>query len=370
MGSDMIFKILLMPRNYRTKKPPCTYTDEDVPRAVTDVQNKTATLQQAQEKRRNMGKGRVSDESEEGEIDSVCLEMDQMPEVQYEKPDWSNILHGKFVLVSFIGGHRKKRHYKYDCCVQCVEEEQEISVTGYKCHNELATVFVVKENDECVKTVEFVSEKFDSLKSEILALKDEVKTVRSEITSLKSENSLLRSQVQDLQQYSRRDNIVINGIPETSNENVYDVLDNVADIIHAKDLNNSIRVAHRLPTRMKGKERPIVVRFAFRHSRDEWICCFKEEASYDASGPGISLKRLDPDLPQGRITAADHLAQHTLELLKKTRDVAFQREYNINKNFSEFCIMLQSFEIKFDIIILTEASLEHDTGYNLAGYNK
>ncbi|PSN52761.1 hypothetical protein C0J52_07491 [Blattella germanica] len=44
--------------------------------------------------------------------------------------------------------------------------------------------------------------------------------------------------------------------------------------------------------------------------------------------------------------------------------------HSINKNFSEFCIMLQSFEIKFDIIILTEVWLEHDTGYNLAGYNK
>ncbi|PSN52762.1 hypothetical protein C0J52_07490 [Blattella germanica] len=149
---------------------------------------------------------------------------------------------------------------------------------------------VKNEVCELKKTVEFVSEKFDSLKSEILALKDEVKTVKSEITSLKSENLLLRFQMQDLQQYSRRGNIVINGIPETSNENVYDVLDNVADIIQAKDLNNSISVAHRLPTRMKGKERPIVVRFAFRHSRNEWIRRFKEEASHDSSGLGISLK--------------------------------------------------------------------------------
>ncbi|PSN29118.1 hypothetical protein C0J52_27925 [Blattella germanica] len=78
---------------------------------------------------------------------------------------------------------------------------------------------------------------------------------------------------------------------------------------------------------MKGKERPIVVRFAFQHSRDEWIHRFKEEALHDASGPGISLKQLEPDQPQGRLTAVDHLAQHTLELLKKTRDVALQREY-------------------------------------------
>ncbi|PSN29385.1 hypothetical protein C0J52_27992 [Blattella germanica] len=134
-GSDMIFKILLMPRNYRTKKPPLTYTDENVLRTMTDVQNKTATFQQAQEKYgvpksetekcTNDGEGTwenvtVSDESEESGIDSVRLEMDLMPEVQYEKPDWSNILHGKFALVGFIGAQRKKTHYKYVCCVQYV----------------------------------------------------------------------------------------------------------------------------------------------------------------------------------------------------------------------------------------------------------
>ncbi|PSN35174.1 hypothetical protein C0J52_22412 [Blattella germanica] len=118
---------------------------------MTDVQNKTATSNRP--KKRTWEKVTVSEESEEGGIDSVCLEMYLMPEVQYEKPDWSNILHGKFAFVGFIGGQRKKTHYKYVCCVQYVEEEQEISVTGYKCHNELATVFVVKENDECVITL-------------------------------------------------------------------------------------------------------------------------------------------------------------------------------------------------------------------------
>ncbi|PSN42617.1 hypothetical protein C0J52_20022, partial [Blattella germanica] len=57
------------------------------------------------------------DESEEGGIDNVRLEMDLMPEVQYEKPDWSNILHGKFVLVGFIGGQRKKEALQI--CLLC-----------------------------------------------------------------------------------------------------------------------------------------------------------------------------------------------------------------------------------------------------------
>lgn len=43
---------------------------------------------------------------------------------------------------------------------------------------------------------------------------------------------------------------------------------------------------------------------------------------------------------------------------------------SINKNFSEFCVMLQNFDIRFDVIILTETWLDIDVGYDMEGYNK
>ena len=42
---------------------------------------------------------------------------------------------------------------------------------------------------------------------------------------------------------------------------------------------------------------------------------------------------------------------------------------SIRKKFLQFCIMLQSFEIAFDTIVLTEIWLD-DLGYDIKGYNK
>ena len=43
---------------------------------------------------------------------------------------------------------------------------------------------------------------------------------------------------------------------------------------------------------------------------------------------------------------------------------------SINKNFSEFCVLLESFTTHFDVIVLTESWLDHNHGFDINGYNK
>ena len=43
---------------------------------------------------------------------------------------------------------------------------------------------------------------------------------------------------------------------------------------------------------------------------------------------------------------------------------------SINKNFSEFCVLLNNFTFRFDIIVLTETWLDHDFGFEINGYKK
>ncbi|KAJ4448530.1 hypothetical protein ANN_10548 [Periplaneta americana] len=54
-------------------------------------------------------------------------------------------------------------------------------------------------------------------------------------------------------------------------------------------------------------------------SRDEWLQLFGNEAKNDGSGPGIATKKVNRDLPAGRITAGDQLTAVTRDLLNKTR---------------------------------------------------
>ncbi|KAJ4426021.1 hypothetical protein ANN_27648 [Periplaneta americana] len=79
-----------------------------------------------------------------------------------------------------------------------------------------------------------------------------------------------------------------------------------------------VSVAHRIPSR-PGKTRPIVIRFTKSRSRDEWLQLFRNEAKNDGSGPGIATKKVNRDLPAGRITAGDQLTAVTRDLLNKTR---------------------------------------------------
>ncbi|KAJ4451121.1 hypothetical protein ANN_02561 [Periplaneta americana] len=68
------------------------------------------------------------------------------------------------------------------------------------------------------KSIDFMSSKFDSLLSEINNVKVELKEVRKENDFLKHEIKELSVRLQDLEQYNRRDNIVLYGVPSTNNE--------------------------------------------------------------------------------------------------------------------------------------------------------
>lgn len=183
-----------------------------------------------------------------------------------------------------------------------------------------------QEVNDLRKSVEFMSNKFDSFCEELKQTKAELKSTQDSVRSLSQENELLRKELNELQQYRRRDNVLVFGIPDTPEESVYCVIDKVSQIIGGVDLVSDISVAHRLPAR-PGKTKPIVIRFNKRTSRDSWLQRFKDEARKDADGPGLSTQRINPQLPPGRFTAGEHLTIATRNLLNSTRDAAKEKGY-------------------------------------------
>ncbi|KAJ4449617.1 hypothetical protein ANN_01020 [Periplaneta americana] len=57
---------------------------------------------------------------------------------------------------------------------------------------------------------------------------EELKSAKEEVRNLTKENELLKHEISEIQQYSSRDNVVVFGVPESPNENVYEVIDNVS----------------------------------------------------------------------------------------------------------------------------------------------
>ncbi|KAJ4446780.1 hypothetical protein ANN_13477 [Periplaneta americana] len=118
----------------------------------------------------------------------------------------------------------------------------------------------------------------------------------------------------DLQHYTRRDNIMLFGVPEIDEQSTYEVIDQISEVIGGNELvQHDVSVAHRIPSR-PGKTRPIVIHFTKSRSRDEWLQLFRNEAKNDGSGPGIATKEVNRDLPAGRITAGDQLTAVTRDL--------------------------------------------------------
>ncbi|KAJ4429632.1 hypothetical protein ANN_21833 [Periplaneta americana] len=165
------------------------------------------------------------------------------------------------------------------------------------------------------KSVEFISSKFDSLREELAHTRHELNSTKEEMKRLVQENDHLKQKVSDQQQYTSRDNIMLLGVPEINEQSTYEVIDPISEVIGGSELvQHDVSIAHRIPFR-PGKTRPIVIRFTNRRSRDEWLQLFRNEAKNDDSSPGIAIKKVNRELPEGRITAGDQLTAET-----KTRD--------------------------------------------------
>ena len=78
--------------------------------------------------------------------------------------------------------------------------------------------------------------------------------------------SKIENDYKNLEEYNRRDNLELHGVPETGQENTNQVIIKVLASINYKLDEKYISCSHRLPTR--GKIPPIIVKFNHRDIRN------------------------------------------------------------------------------------------------------
>uniref|UniRef100_A0A1Y1MUD8 L1 transposable element RRM domain-containing protein n=1 Tax=Photinus pyralis TaxID=7054 RepID=A0A1Y1MUD8_PHOPY len=82
------------------------------------------------------------------------------------------------------------------------------------------------------------------------------------LNNLKKENVKLATELDELKQYSRRNNIRVFGIPETSGENVEDKFLSVTkDRMSIVLMPNEIERCHRIGKKINNKPRPVIIKF-------------------------------------------------------------------------------------------------------------
>ena len=103
-------------------------------------------------------------------------------------------------------------------------------------------------------TVNFLSEKFDSIEKRISMLESktqdtvkENKFLKAEVLRLSNVLNDLNGEINELEQYSRRDCCEISGIPELPSENTTKLVTKIGSLMGLKIDKTHISVSHRLP---------------------------------------------------------------------------------------------------------------------------
>lgn len=125
---------------------------------------------------------------------------------------------------------------------------------------------VQKDVQDLKKALSFQDKKVDELSAENKKLKDEVTQQKFAISSLSATVRTLNNQVSEIEtqqdnlnQYNRKHNLIITGVPEHEGEDVQEAIKELGDLVNAPIDDGDIDIVHRLNS--KSSPRPIIVKF-------------------------------------------------------------------------------------------------------------
>jgi len=137
--------------------------------------------------------------------------------------------------------------------------------------------------------------------------------MKNVINQLINENRELKRNVEENEQYSKKSNVIINGVPETNDEELRKVIGEVASCLGIELHDYDLQAAHTLPS--KSEIKPIIVKFNNYDKQKEMIVqARKLKISSDALG-------LSPNVP---IYIDEHLTKPTIELINQAKNLKKQ----------------------------------------------
>lgn len=159
-----------------------------------------------------------------------------------------------------------------------------------------------------------------SLKAAVSTLEGTCSNTSEEVQQLKEENRRLSNQleyitqrVENLEQHTRKNNLLLTGIPVTANENINEILASIARLLQVEFYRSDISAAHRLPARA-GDARPpsIVVCFVSRAVKADWLSARRKRRS-------LSAQELHRNFPDVQVYLNDHLTTESRVIFNAAR---------------------------------------------------
>lgn len=179
---------------------------------------------------------------------------------------------------------------------------------------------------EFKNSMDFFSKKIDDYEVQVTELISKVKSLEKSNSELKLENSNLKKEVdnyqlkvESLDQYNRNRNLQLEGIPESNNEQLDDVILKIADKIKEPiQFQLDIQAIHRVPTKRSKGPKPIIVQFTNRLKRDSFLKKSKQ--------CNMLSSDFVPGVPNTRVFINEHLTPYNKNLLyqaKKLKGMGF-----------------------------------------------
>lgn len=139
------------------------------------------------------------------------------------------------------------------------------------------TLMIMKETIVNIeKSVQHMSDQYDEVLKHIKEQDNEIAEIKSRLENVERNNGgpdvqQLRISVNNLEQYSRRQNLEIHGLPRKEHENLLHTVNELAAKLELPELAESdVEGMHRLPARAD-KIPVVLIRFNSRATKEKWI---------------------------------------------------------------------------------------------------
>lgn len=184
----------------------------------------------------------------------------------------------------------------------------------------------IREDITCLKeSISFINNKYDDMDLKINNLESEVKLLSNhayDINNLKKNMAEIILHQNNSEQWARRSNIEIYGIPENKNENLMEIFKTICEksgfpINSSADIDFITRVA---PSKTENHRiKPVIVRFLSRWKKDDFLAAVKK----------LRLKSCDIGFSTqiSNIYFNDHLTRFNKKLLMSAKKLAKDNNY-------------------------------------------
>lgn len=200
-------------------------------------------------------------------------------------------------------------------CHTCQEEEVRVPLgmdVDKKLNEIVNQLKKLDQLDDIKKAVDAITENMQSMGNRVMALEEKIDGEDGIAQNI----AKIQHDTEEAKQYARINNVVITGIPDDDSIDPKQAVIDLGNYLGIDIGLGNIDTAHRLPTKAKGKPKPILVKFASRWCKEEIMNKVKEK---NLAKNYIDSKKLGYTAPNQAVFINEHLTPHMQEIYYKGR---------------------------------------------------